>query len=454
MKATPWIVTVVGIVLVAALAVWIGAAWTSGVAVDSSEVARGPIREFVDERAITRLPETYLITMPYSARIEPITLSEGDPVEADNPRRPVARLVADDLRLAGDEAQAAVERLDAAIAENLDTKMEQLAEKQAQQLVASMADTVAAAAERVRSGEAKYDYAKKNMERTKRLLDSEVATEDDWDRAQLQRITSEVDLAQDRLVHSITAALKLATDIVPTMIRQSVTDKRLTDAVLKKQRAEAAAALERVKLRQRRGIIQSPVDGVVLKRFVSNERFLAAGDPLLEIGRLQDLQVEADVLSLDVVNAKVGDAVEIYGPAIGPRDARGTISKIYPAGFTKISSLGVEQQRVTVVVRIDPQDLRRLRDQRGLGVGYRVRARIITAEKPDALLVPRSALFRSPQGKWQLYKIEDGRARLQEVEIGMLNDTQAEVLAGIHEGDRIVHTPDSNLADGKRVKTD
>ena len=96
------------------------------------------------------------------------------------------------------------------------------------------------------------------------------------------------------------------------------------------------------------------------------------------------------------MSAKIGDAVEIYGPAIGPAAVHGEVARIYPAGFTKISSLGVEQQRVRVIVQFhDREDLKRLLHERGLGVGYRVRVRIHTAERSQALVVPRSALFRA-----------------------------------------------------------
>ncbi|MHB8900432.1 MAG: HlyD family secretion protein, partial [Thermoguttaceae bacterium] len=190
-------------------------------------------------------------------------------------------------------------------------------------------------------------------------------------------LTAGFDLAQDELVLRITKALTVAIEIVPEMIDQMIKDKSLADAVLRKQRAEAAAALEQVKLRKQRGTILSPVDGVVLRRYVSDEGFLGAGEPLLEIGRLEDLEVEADLLTIDVVQAKVGDAVEIYGPAVGSVPARGRVARVYPAGFTKVSSLGVEQQRVKVIVAIDPGDLRLLAGERRIQVGYRVRARII-----------------------------------------------------------------------------
>jgi HlyD family secretion protein len=455
MKTTTWIAIIGTVVVVTVAAVFASGKLSSGIPVETGQVARGPIREFVDERAVTRLPETYLVTMPYPGRIDAITLTEGDRVEGNNPQKPVARCVPVDLELAVEEARAVVDRLDAAIVENLDDKMERLAKQQADQFVLSMIDTVKSAAERVKSGQARYEYSERNMGRVAMLRETGASTADDLERAELEKVTGEVDFAQDKLVLSITEALKLATDIVPTMVQQFISDKTLTDAVLKKERAEAATRLQQVELNQQRGTLPSPVDGVVLKRFVSDQRYLAAGEPLLEIGRLEDLQIEVDVLSLDVVQAKPGDPVEIYGPAIGTPPARGTLAKIYPAGFTKISSLGVEQQRVKVIVQINPQDLARLREERNLGVGYRVRVKIITAEKSDALVVPRSALFRGKGGKWQLYAVRDGRATLlEDVQVGMINDQLAEVLAGVAQGEQIIRAPESSLTDGQRVRVE
>jgi HlyD family secretion protein len=215
--------------------------------------------------------------------------------------------------------------------------------------------------------------------------------------------------------------------------------------------AEAMVRLEQAELNRSRGTMTSPVDGVVLNRLVTSEGHLPAGTKLLEIGRLEELEVEADVLSVDVVGVKPGHQVEIYGPAIGTPAARGTVARIFPAGFSKVSSLGVEQQRVKVVVRFNANELERLRRERNLGVSYRVRVKIETAEKPDALAVPRSALFRGPYGVWQLYAVRRGHAEIAEIRVGILNDDLAEVTEGLAEGDLVIPFPDSNLTDGQRV---
>lgn len=455
MKTRTILLLIVGVCATGALAVLIGIVLAAGPTVEVVRVAREPIQEYVEEPGVTRLPTTTLVTMPYAGRLETLTLTEGDSVESG---AAVAQLVQQDLDLAVAEAQAVVDRLDAAIAENSHVLMENLAMIQANEFVQSMANTVLVAKTQVESGKAKLDFFQNQLQRIRPLHESNTVGDEELELAELDVITAAIDSTQDELVVSITKAVEAATRVVPEMVKQLISDKTLTDAVLRKQPAEAAARLEKVELQRQRGTIFSPIDGVVLRRFVTNERFLPAGEPLLELGRLENLEIEADVLSLDVVNADEGDRVEIYGPTIGAgrrhgrSHAAGVIHKIYPAGFTKISSLGVEQQRVKVIIRIDPADLAWLRAERNLGVGYRVRTRLFTAEKPDALVVPRSALFRRSDGDWLVYVVREGRAASVTVTVGLSNDRQAEILTGVAEGDQVVRSPEAGLADGQRVK--
>jgi len=454
MKRATWL-TIGGLVLVVGvIGVSAGSLW-SGVPVDVAEVREGPIQEFVDERGKTRLPETHRVTMPFGGRVEAITLSEGDEVKKGET---VARLVPLDLDLTVEEARAVVDRLEAAIRENAYSAIEETAIKQAEQFVQSMADTVKVAATRVSSGQDKYEYHQKHLDRVEQLVKSRAQSEEDLDRARLDDAQAKWDLRQDEFVLSATQALALATDLLPTMVRQYIERKSYTEAVLKKQLAEATARLRQVEQNQKRGTMTSPVDGVVLERHVTNEQFLPAGTELLEISRLEDLEVEAEVLSVDVGNVQEDAAVKIYGPAIGnnlpgARDyAVGTVHKVYPAGFTKISSLGVEQQRVIVIIHFKPEDLQWLRAERDLGVGYRVRVRITTREAPSALVIPRSSLFRSADARWNVYAIRGGRARVAEVQIGILNDELAQVTGGLAPGDLVVRAPEGDLEDGQRVK--
>ena len=224
--------------------------------------------------------------------------------------------------------------------------------------------------------------------------------------------------------------------------------------MLEKQRAEAQARLRQILTQRERGTMRSPVDGVVLQRLVENEQHLSAGTELLTIGQLDQLEVETDVLSQDVVRVQNGDPVEVYGPAVGAsvgEGVLGTVYQIYPAGFTKISSLGVEQQRVKVIVRFASQVVQQLR-QLEVGVDYRVRVRIFTDQQPQALVVPRAALFRGPDGTWQLFAVAGNKAQLQSVEVGLMNDAAAEITSGLEAGQQVILAPDTNLTHGRRIK--
>lgn len=444
-----WAVVAVALVIVA-LTGWSFASMSSGVPVEAAKVVRGPIREYVDEEAKTRLAETYLITMPYAGRIEAISLIEGTKVKAG---QIVARISPRDLELNVQAAQAAIERLDASVAENKDASVEETGFQQALNFVESMNRTVEAATARVKAGEAKMGYAEKNLARIRKAFESKAKSQDELDQAQLSDVESDVEYQQDVLVQRAMEAMQAATALMPTSLRQYIKRKSLGTEVLIKQQQEAQVALDRALHEQERGTMASPVDGVVLERFDSNERQLAAGTLLLRIGRWEDLEVEADVLSQEVVRIKPGNHVEISGPAIGLPPAQGTVGRVNPAGFTKISSLGVEQQRVKVIANFAPGEPERLRNGRELGVDYRVRVRIFTAEKQDALVVPRSALFRGPTGDWRVFAVRGGKAELQPVKLGLANDDSAEVVEGLGDSDFVVLAPETTLSDGQSVKT-
>src|SRR5690606_23667535 len=161
---------------------------------------------------------------------------------------------------------------------------------------------------------------------------------------ELARIQADVDRTQDEFLVAITEALFRATDMADVLVSNYITRKTGPERnVLEKELAEAQARLEQVEQKVERGEMTSPVTGKVLERHVDNERFLPAGELLLEIGDLSTMDIEAELLTQDAVQVRPGNTVEIFGPAIGS-PVYGTVTQVYPAGFTKISSLGVEQQ--------------------------------------------------------------------------------------------------------------
>jgi len=438
---------------IAAIVIAVGAmrVFSRGVPIESAAAAPADIREFVDEQAQTRLPVEYLITMPYDGRIEQIDLLEGARVEAG---QVVAGIVPEDVTLAMTQADAAVRRLDASIIESGDKSVENTTGKQSEQIVTSMESTVAAANARVESGEAKYAYAVKNLVRIRSLREKSNASEEQLNQAELAEVEAKVDLVQDRLVLRSLEAMLVAVRLVPLVVEQYKVRKDLTVGVLKEEKAQAVSRFDAQKRDKERALMKSPIDGVVLERMETNERHIPAGTVLLKVGDPKLLEIEVDVLSQDVVRMKEDAPVEIYGPAVGPAGAKGKVARIYPAGFTKVSSLGVEQQRVKVVVRFDNDDLARLQLDHELGVGYRVRVRIFTAAKSGALVVPRSALFRGPDGSWQVFAVRDGKAKLTKVDVGLMNDEQVEIVGGVTTGERVVLAPESTLADGTKVSTE
>ena len=443
----------IGIFAVAIVLAWAtAAALLRGVPVEMAPAQRGDIREFIDERGKTRLPMVHSVTMPYDGRIEEITLREGDLVTEG---QVVARVVAADLDNAVAETQAVVQRLEASISQNDDTTVEETSEQQALRFVESMASTVASAEARKTSGRAKLDYAEKNRARIRQLASSGARTEDDLDRAELEFVQGQVDYRQDELIWRSMVSIEAATKLLPKMIRQYIARKDLNRTVLQKERAEAEARLRQMLIRQQRGTMTSPVSGRVLEHPVENERHLAAGTVLLKIGRIDQLEVEADILSQDVIDIKPDDAVEIYGPAIGAHAGNGVagrVTRIYPAGFTKVSSLGVEQQRVKIIIQFAPGVLKDLRASRDLGVDYRVRVRVFTANRTNTLLVPRSALFRGADNSWRVFAVRGGRAVMQPVDVGLMNDEMAEVTSGVQENEAVVLAPESSLSPGDRVE--
>jgi HlyD family secretion protein len=437
------------VVVIIGAFVFAGGAMNGGLPVEVAVAERGPIREFVDERGKTRLPQAYNLTMPFDGRISPIEFMEGAPVYKG---QVVAQIVPSDLDLSVEAASASVDRLKASIKENDDVSVETTELHQSRSFAESMDRTVEAAKAQVESGKAKLDYSNSNLERIRKMFQTKTATQDEMERAQLNQVQANVEYQQSVLIERATEAIQAATALLPTAVQQYMDRKGLTHDVLKMQLAEAEVRLKQAERDRLRGEIRSPIEGVVLERAISDERQLTSGTPLLKIGRLEDLEVEADILSQDVVNVKEQDPVEISGPAIGHKPAHGIVKRIYPAGFTKISSLGVEQQRVRVVISINKEDLDRLRKNRDLGVDYRVRVRVITADKNDALIVPRSSLFRGGDGRWQLFVVRDGRARLQAVDTGLMNDETVEIASGVQPNDMVVLAPETSLRDGVRVK--
>jgi len=196
-----------------------------------------------------------------------------------------------------------------------------------------------------------------------------------------------------------------------------------------------------------RWLLRSPVDGVVLRRHVDSAGPIAVGQPVLEVGDTRALEAVVDVLSADALRIAAGAPVQL-SPGMGHAPLAGRVARVEPVAFTKVSALGIEEQRVNVVVALDAAALAAAG---ALGEGFHVDARIVTAAHDDALTVPGAALVRDGP-RWQVYVVEDGRARARAVELHARHAAAAWIAGGLQAGETVVLFPGGQMRDGLRVR--
>jgi HlyD family secretion protein len=190
--------------------------------------------------------------------------------------------------------------------------------------------------------------------------------------------------------------------------------------------------------------LRAPVSGRVLKVIQESEAVVQAGTPLLEIGSPLDLDVVADLLSTDAVQIKPGSPVRIDG--WGGLPIRARVTRVDPAGFLKVSALGIEEQRVHVTIDfVDPPEA-----WSRLGHDYRVTVHVTVWSSENALTLPVGAIFRSDE-RWAVFVVRDGRARVTPIEVGHRNNRLAEVVSGLAAGDRVVLHPSDRITDGVSI---
>jgi len=366
------------------------------VPVDTATVSRGPLRVTVDEEGKTRLLERFVISAPVAGYARRVGLEVGDPV-------------------AKGQALATLEPLRA---EALDPRTRAIAEARA----ATAEAALRAAGERVREAAASEEYAVARLDRTRKLAEAGLTPRDT-----LEQVESEAKRARAEKGSATEAA----------------------DAA--RHEVEAAkAALTRAGESGGKGrekmIVRSPIAGRVLAVRHESEGVVPAGTPLLDVGDPGRLEVEVDVLSADAVRIHPGTPVrfERWG---GEGILEGKVRVVEPVGFTKVSALGVEEQRVLVIV-----DFTSPRDRWGkIGDGYRLEASFILWEEKEVLQVPAGAVFRSGD-RFAVYVVEKGRAKIRPVEAGKRNGLAAQVLSGLAEGETVVLHPGDTVSDGRKVR--
>ncbi|KPJ67104.1 MAG: hypothetical protein AMJ43_06075 [Coxiella sp. DG_40] len=211
------------------------------------------------------------------------------------------------------------------------------------------------------------------------------------------------------------------------------------------QIAKSEAALVVAKYNLKESTIYSPINGTVLNRYTEGGSWFREGTQLLQIGNLKDLEVICDVLTQDAQLLKPGDPV-LFSSIGSPLILYGKIKRIYPAGFTKKSSLGVDEQRVNIISAIDNPE------SANLGVDYRLQAKfLVGSEQKDVLIVPRFSVLQDNQGRYYVFKVRDKKVYKQIIQIGIKTDTEISVTEGLTISDKIVAQPIADMRDGMKI---
>ncbi len=383
------------LIIGALVAVAAGAAWWSlreqPAQVDTAAVAQGPMTVTVRQEGVTRVIDIYAVSAPIAGHLSRTMLEEGDRVQA------------------GKTVVAAIHPLDPPLID-LRTQSELLAARDAAR------SGVAIAQSELRRAEAALALAEDQRQRAVKLFGPGVISE-----SALQKVTNEVALQK--------AAVEAAQETVAyRQAELASAEARLTQPG-QTPGSDAACCVT----------VLAPIDGTVLAIQARSEQAVGAGALIAEIGDTTKLEIVVDLLSADAVRIGHGTQAQIVEWG-GDEPLAATVRKIDPSAFTKVSALGIEEQRVNAVLDFDNRQAR-------LGNGFRVVAELAVWRCDACLQVPISALFRSGD-RWRVFRLDGDRVHEQDVDIGRMNDATAQVLAGLSAGDVVVLHPSDTLSDG------
>lgn len=371
--------------------------WPRAIQADLAVVARGPMEVTVHDDGRTRVREIYTVSAPVAGRIVRNPHKEGDPVTSGESvvaiLRPAPPGFLDDRTRA--ELGATLSAADAAV-------------RRIEHEVARL--------------EAELEFSRADLTRIETLARDGVVAE---------RALEEAETEITAAAHALAAA--------QAELEMQRGERARIEARLAAKPGETFGEPDESEIR-----LRAPATGQVLRVLQESETVVAAGTPLIQISDPNDLEIVADLLSTDAVRIDVGAPARIVG--WGGPPISGRVAQIEPAGFPKVSALGIEELRVETIIEItDPVE----KWQR-LGHDFRVIVEITVWQEDDAVTVPVGAMFRNGES-WAVFAVRDGRARLTQIEIGHRNEIEAEVRSGVAVGDRVILYPSDRIAEGVRV---
>ncbi|MDJ0619836.1 MAG: HlyD family efflux transporter periplasmic adaptor subunit [Calothrix sp. MO_192.B10] len=404
--------------------------------VETAKVSDGKLQVTVDAEGKTRIRDRFIVSAPVNGRLTRIKLYEGDRVkEGDLLARieplPLTSSVKEALgRLAQWQAQregVATQRPKAASLEQARTRIQKAIADQKQQEA------------KVAEAQAALQQAKRDRQRAQRLQSSGAISRQNRETAELNETTKAKELETARLAAKSAASEVEVARAALTVLQQERQDPDYLLKVYDARIASVEAELEKLRDDAARTDIRAPVAGKVLRIQKKSAQFVTSGTSLLELGNVSQLELVIDVLSRDAVNIKPGNSILIDGG----RDMEpllGRVRLVEPAAFTKISALGVEEQRVNVIGDF-------ISSSRSLGDAYRVDVRIVVWEDKDVLQLPLSALFRCGKS-WCVFTVKDGKANRKQIKIGHRSDLSAEIQQGISRGEEVILHPTKKISHG------
>jgi HlyD family secretion protein len=361
--------------------------------VDLASVTRGPLQVTIEEEGRTRLKERFVITAPIAGYMERLGAKVGDPVEKGQ-----RVVVLEPLR---------------------SPALDPRSRAQAEAALTASEAALTAAVEKESAAAADADYAGKRLERLKNLYAKGSIAKDQYDQIE----------AEAKKARAIAQAAKAGVDVARS-------DRERAKTLLRNFSAPGKTASSN------KVYVTTPASGSIFRIYRESEGPVNVGEPLLDIGNIKNLEVRVEVLSSDAVKIKPGTAV-FFKRWGGQGTLEGTVRIVEPAGFTKISSLGVEEQRVLVIADITSP----VQMWRELGDGYRLEAHFVVWEGKNVLQIPTSALFRSGKD-WAVFVAAKGNAVKRLIEAGQRNSSMTEIISGLQENEKVIVHPADEIIDG------
>ena len=379
-------------VLITGLLMW--GFWPQPVMVEATTVKRAPLTITVEEEGRTRVIDRYIISAPVNGVTCRVQLNVGDPVEQGQILLDIAPLESEVL--------------------------DQRSRAQANAEIAAADSALRAAKERVRAAAATELLAATELKRLQPLLEKALISRDVFDKAVADANTTAAD---KRSADFNVDVARYELEAAKSVLEYSVASHDLADRIT----------------------VRSPITGNILRIEQECASPVSTGEPLIEVGDPSALEIEVDVLSADAVKIKPGMNV-LFDRWGGEQPLKGTVRIVEPVGFTKVSALGVEEQRVLIISDFTSPATQWQR----LGDGYRVEAHFILWHQEDVLQIPASSLFRYKNG-WAVFVIENNHAKRREVKVGQRNGLIAQILEGVEEGESVINHPSDDVEDGRSV---